>query len=373
MNGRCSCNRSTCPKPGKHPRIKAWQVNANTDEVIIRQWWQKWPTANIALATGQGSGVFAVDIDGDKGSASLASLMQEHEWVPRTASVSTGHGWHLYFRSTAEPVKSRTAVMPGLDVRGEGGYVIAPPSLHVSGKTYVWHSADDPLEDAPEWLIDLINRDSKTGLHSVHCYSGDDAVIAVGARNETLFKRACSLRESGLEEDDIVKELLMVNEMECEQPLSEEEVEKIAASAAKYPKGPTSSRREKPESVLRYFKFNIAEWITDESIVVMTDAQRGRYISLLAACWPQGGTLSSDPTVLYKHSRATCTLKQFINELDKVMAPFDLAGDVYVHPRLAPAFEDANGKYTQRRAAGLKSAENKRLLANQNEPKDVRI
>lgn len=115
VNGICSCRQSTCAKPGKHPRIKAWQVEASADEATVRKWWRTWPTANIGLATGKESGVVVVNIDGDKGRASLASLMQEHDWVPKTASVRSGHGLHLYFRSPEQLVRTRTAVVPGLD------------------------------------------------------------------------------------------------------------------------------------------------------------------------------------------------------------------------------------------------------------------
>ena len=231
------------------------------------------------MATGQQSGVLVVDLDGEAGQASLASLMNQRSWTPVTASVKTGKGLHLYFRYPDEPVRTRTAVMPGLDVRGEGGYVIAPPSRHASGSVYVWHREDEPLGTAPEWLVDLINGRSAASTQSVQTARAEDTeIIPVGARNDTLFKRASSMRENGLDVDEIVEELTVMNENACEEPLPQDEVREIAESAAKYPKGRTPSSRGKGESLLRYFPFNVVEWMTDEAIVMMTDAQRGRYI-----------------------------------------------------------------------------------------------
>lgn len=358
LEGRCSCRQgSGCTKPGKHPHVRAWQDVATTDEKVISNWWRHWPTANVAVATGQKSGVFVVDVDGEAGQATLSSLKQDHGWVPKTASVRTGNGLHLYFSSPQEPVKSRTGIMPGLDVRGEGGYVVAPPSLHVRGSAYTWQS-DDAVEDAPEWLIDLVNGGSRTHAQTVQAHDGEDVLIPVGERNDTLYRLACGLKERGLEVDEIEKELFMVNENGCEEPLPNGEVKSIAASAGTRPKGRTASRTARDESFLRYFPFNIVEWMTDDLIVTMTDAQRGRYINLLAACWPKGGILPSDPKILYKLSRASCTPNQFSKEMEEVMAPFQFLpedGGFYRHPKLAEEFEKSNAVYKQRVEAGRKS------------------
>lgn len=80
---------------------------------------------------------------------------------------------------------------------------------------------------------------------------------------------------------------------------------------------------------------------------------------------------SSDPIALHKLSRATCSLKTFVKELDCVMAPFELQDDLYVHPQLSNEFVESNTKYQQRIAAGLKSAEDKRLQANSHAAREV--
>ncbi len=97
-NGKCSCG-SDCPKPGKHPRVLRWQKVATTDPAQIREWWRRWPDANVGVA--MGDGVFAVDVDGDVGAATLIELCERHGGLPATRCVGTGRGWHFYFRTAA--------------------------------------------------------------------------------------------------------------------------------------------------------------------------------------------------------------------------------------------------------------------------------
>ena len=141
-DGTCTCGDPTCIKnAGKHPRVR-WGAMATTDPIKIRGWWRRWPRSNIAIACGAKSGIWVFDIDPAKGGiAALASLEAANGRLPTTLMVSTGgHGWHYYF---AWPTDGRVipnssdALGPGLDVRGEGGYVIAPPSNHISGRCYV--------------------------------------------------------------------------------------------------------------------------------------------------------------------------------------------------------------------------------------------
>lgn len=138
----CACGDATCIKnAGKHPRVR-WGSAATTDIIKIKGWWRRWPRANVAIACGAQSGIWVLDIDPAKGGiASLATLETANTRLPTTFMVSTGgQGWHYYF---AWPTDGRVipnssdALGPGLDVRGEGGYVIAPPSNHISGRCYV--------------------------------------------------------------------------------------------------------------------------------------------------------------------------------------------------------------------------------------------
>jgi hypothetical protein len=115
-------------------------------------WWGKWPEANIGLVTG--SGMFVVDVDGEEGWEFLKA-----RGVPETLSVRTGRGMHLYlFAPEGVTVRNRAKVGPELDVRGDGGYVLAPPSGHASGETYEWVDEAVPIADAPPWLVELVRE-----------------------------------------------------------------------------------------------------------------------------------------------------------------------------------------------------------------------
>lgn len=122
---------------GKKPLIKGWPEKASIDEKTIHDWWKRWPNANIAIATGRGLGV--LDVDYENGGARSIRRLRERGEFPITPTVETGHGCHHYFFLSSDVKnRNRTGLLPGLDWRGEGGYVIAPPSLHPDGPIYSW-------------------------------------------------------------------------------------------------------------------------------------------------------------------------------------------------------------------------------------------
>lgn len=141
-DGQCSCGNPGCRDTGKHPILKHGLNDATTDPERIREWWSWKPHANIGIRTGSKSGIFVVDVDcaDDKpGFETLRELENSHGELPPTWQVKTGSGGlHIYFQMpTGVSIKSGTNVLgPGMDVRGEGGYVIAPPSNHASGRHY---------------------------------------------------------------------------------------------------------------------------------------------------------------------------------------------------------------------------------------------
>lgn len=147
----CSCGKAACGSPGKHPRTKGGFKDATDDEPTIRRWWNRWPDANIALATGSGSGLAVFDIDGEAGAAEFKALVEQHERVPETLTAATGRGFHLVFRITEGSPEVRSSARGNVHVRGEGGYIIVAPSQHISGKIYNWvrKVATAPL---PDWL-----------------------------------------------------------------------------------------------------------------------------------------------------------------------------------------------------------------------------
>ena len=136
VDGACSCGKAACGSSGKHPRTKAGFKEATDDEAQIRRWWTRWPDANIALATGSGIAVF--DIDGEEGFREFQAFVQEHGRVPETLTSQTGRGAHLIFATQAGAPSVRSAARGKVHVRGEGGYIILPPSNHISGRNYQW-------------------------------------------------------------------------------------------------------------------------------------------------------------------------------------------------------------------------------------------
>lgn len=156
--GGCSCRQLDCGSPGKHPRTRQGLRNATSDPALIREWWQRWPTANLGIRTGAVSGLVVIDVDPDHGGLdTMRSLAAEHA-IPKGLRVRTGSGgWHLYFAHPGGQIRNSagTALGPGVDVRGDGGYVIAPPSRHISGSTYQW-SGSWSLPDLPGHLHERI-------------------------------------------------------------------------------------------------------------------------------------------------------------------------------------------------------------------------
>lgn len=145
-----------CLARGKAPAVQRGVNEATTDAATIDTWWRLLPDGNIGIACGAASGVFVLDVDGEDGEASLRQLEAEHGRLPATIEVITGNGRHCYFRlGEHDPVpNSAGRIGKGLDTRGVGGYVLAPPSIHPTGRRYAW-SVDSANEFAepPDWLI----------------------------------------------------------------------------------------------------------------------------------------------------------------------------------------------------------------------------
>lgn len=149
----CGCGNPFCGGPdnksaGKHPLVKAGRgmENASSDVGQVSSWWAAWPRANIAVATGAMSGIVVVDLDlhgDDDGEVELGAWAAGQGFEPPvTLSARTGGGGkHLVYQAPADggpPIKNATGWLPGVDLRGEGGYILVAPSLHASGARYEW-------------------------------------------------------------------------------------------------------------------------------------------------------------------------------------------------------------------------------------------
>ncbi len=239
-DGVCSCGTADCQSIGKHPRTPRGLKDATTDLEQIKRWWQKWPDANIGIATGAASGFFVVDIDPkNDGLSGLSELLDRIGGeFPDTAQVITGSGGrHFLFRMPEADIRNSAEKLgAGVDVRANGGYVVAAPSVHASGNRYQWTNEELPLADVPYKLLqELIVKPrivrGASNTTTTHKWTG--GAISEGGRNETLFKRAAALRGQGADENAIIDALCDINNS-CSPPLPLREIEKIAGSAIRY-------------------------------------------------------------------------------------------------------------------------------------------
>ena len=229
-------------RQNKTPHTPHGCKDAKKDERAIKAWWQRWPDANIGVATGSISGgivVIDIDIDEDKGvygDDSLREWERDHGKLPETWTAVTGRGgYHYYFRSD-EKIKNATGIYPGVDIRGEGGYVIAPPSIHQNGNAYYWDISpdDEDIHFADQQVMSFINGTKKT--HEMKERFVLPEVIPKGKRNDTLFKYGCSLQSRGKDDEYILNALQDAN-YRCDEPLEEDELLRTYESVISKPKG----------------------------------------------------------------------------------------------------------------------------------------
>ena len=223
---------------GKHPRTLHGLKDATCEEPRIQEWWSQWPDANVGIVTGAKSGLVVVDIDPrNGGDDSFADLERTYGSLPKTIqSLTGGGGQHYFFQHPGGSIKSRP-MAEGVDVKADGGYVVAPPSEHFSGRTYAWegssHLDDIPLAQLPPRLLALLIKGN-----AEKSVTPTLAMIPEGARNTTLASLAGTMRRKGMTPEAIVAALLQENAQRCYPPLSEDEVNSIAASIAQYPSQP---------------------------------------------------------------------------------------------------------------------------------------
>ena len=241
VSSGCSCESRECGSIGKHPRTAHGLKDAATDESTIRGWWRKWPKANIGIATGSKSGIVVLDIDPrHDGSDSFEQLRKEFGALPRGPRVRTGgNGQHIFLEYPGVSIRSKSGIFRGIDVRGDGGYVVAPPSLHASGKRYRWRKGERPedldLAPMPGWLLKL-NTEPPQNPPKLR---GEN--ISLGDRNSTLTSLAGGMRRQGAGNSTILAALREHNDQLCDPPLDDAELKQIASGITRYPPKPNGS------------------------------------------------------------------------------------------------------------------------------------
>ena len=225
----------------KVPLTRNGCKDATTDAAQIKAWWQKYPNANIGLATGSVSqNVFVIDLDIDEdrgidGYHSLEDWQREHGDFPETWTAITGRGgYHLYYRGNGK-IKNRAGIIDGVDIRGNGGYVVAPPSIHKNGNRYEWEYSPDEFEiaKADNNVEYFLNHDD----HRQSASFTMPNIVSAGQRNQMLFRFACMMQAKGASDQSVFAATMAENESSCSPPLTEQEVRIIVSSATKYDKG----------------------------------------------------------------------------------------------------------------------------------------
>ena len=242
--GQCSCRDRECTGPGKHPRTRHGFYDATTDPEQLQTWWQRWPDANVGVRTGRESGLAVLDIDPERGGEeTLAELIAVHRPLPETVeSLTGGGGRHIYFAYPPDPPGTWPRELgPGIDLKADGGYIVVPPSTHLTGRQYEWAVSSRLkvvcVAPLPPWVLELLAGPStKTTVPST------SAPIPEGRRNDVLTSLAGSMQRRNMSEASIVAALLMENEKRCDPPLPEREVRGIAASIGRYsPAAPSTN------------------------------------------------------------------------------------------------------------------------------------
>jgi len=259
-DGVCSCGNEACgSNAGKHPRTPHGFLDATADVAVIRRWWKRWPDANIGIPTGPASGLLVMDVDPrNGGKESLANFIREHGQLPHTIEQITGGGGSHYGFSFADGVRCGT-LAPGIDYKGAGGYIVASPSLHLSGKTYRWSGSKwwDQLlnpSKAPKWLLGRI-QESRNGARAESARRSEK--WTTGERNNQLMSFAGTMRRRGMSRESIEAALIQENDGRCDPPLAETEVSNIAASVARYE--PAESKRANAKALLDSTRFRLTD------------------------------------------------------------------------------------------------------------------
>lgn len=250
-DGRCDCSDgAACDSPGKHPRTIKGFKDASVDELQIRRWWKTWPYANIGIAIPDGYVV--VDVDGQRGQEILQS---EGKYLTATALQSSGRGAHYVYRTLNRIAprnlipQSEKGAHDGVDLRGPGSYIVAAPSLHISGEVYDWSIPLSDVDIAPRWLEEISKESGGTtvGERAPVDFELLLAGLPEGQRKWEIYRAASKLRAADVPLDLAVM-LATTAAGNCSPPLEAKEAErKVREAYAKFP--PNAEPRDLPAGV----------------------------------------------------------------------------------------------------------------------------
>lgn len=209
----------------------------------IKEWWKKYPDANIAAVTGKESNLAVIDIDTEEGKDTIQEYIPDSILIP-TCETPKG-GQHLYFQCPDPPLNNNSRIIPGCDFRGEGGYILAPPSINDQGKVYRWLpglSLDDvPMVPLPKAYLDFVTGQAKQASSFnnkyLHSFSregrqNDDSMFFEGRRDNDLFHVTNCLVKGGMPDHEVIK-VLEILAKNCVPPFPEKELKNKIESALK--------------------------------------------------------------------------------------------------------------------------------------------
>ncbi len=249
----CACRlRHECKSPGKHPMKTDWAAEPLRDGLQTDLWWARHPNCNVGIATGATSGFVVLDIDPDHGGwDSYNHIVKRYGRLPETlVSVTGSGGRHVLFRhpGDGQTVKNAIGYLPGIDVRGDGGQIVVPPSIHGSGARYIWHPQGHParvqLADMPEWMFALLEIKEQKHRAKNHQRNGRSKygrlldlknlpTIAEGHRNDELCSIVGRLIWENRDEQEVADLARSINAERCTPPLPDKEVDGLVRSAIK--------------------------------------------------------------------------------------------------------------------------------------------
>lgn len=224
-----------CLPKAKEPATPRGCLDASKDPHMIRHWWGQNPDYNVAIATGAASGAFVIDTDSIDAEGELSKLEDTYGRLPATVEALTARGRHLYFNMPDEPVRnSASKIAPGIDVRGIGGYVLAPPSIHPSGRVYAWSvDSANAIADAPDWLLTRITKGSNGSGEATPAAEWRELVtggVGEGARDCTVAKLSGHLLRRFVDPHVVLELMQTWNAARCRPPLPAGDVERIVNS-----------------------------------------------------------------------------------------------------------------------------------------------
>lgn len=236
-DGVCSCGSAHCNAPGKHPRYK-WKdqtIKAPSEEQI-KTWWGREPDSNIGIVTGKVSGIAVVDIDGSEGLKSLEDAGLPLDELPITVTAKTGGGGlHLIYRNPENTeVKTCAGILPNVDIRAEGGFIVAPPSIHISGGSYEWVEGRGIDDIYPtDFDFTLLNDEKPTKKETIKSkekwYERFLRGVGEGERNSATSRLAGRYFSMGMSENEVIM-LLEAWNLNNDPPIPSKELRRVIKS-----------------------------------------------------------------------------------------------------------------------------------------------